>query len=41
MAARDGFSSGEFVDFFLGWFGVDVAGDDVPLKAGESPVEEE
>ncbi len=23
-----GFSFGEFVDFFLGWFGVDVAGDD-------------
>ena len=35
------FSPGEFVDFFLGWFGVDIAGDDVPLEAGESQVEEE
>ena len=39
--AKAGFSPGEFVDFFLGWFGVDIAGDDVPLKARESPVEEE
>ncbi len=25
-----GFSLGEFVDFLLGWFGVDIAGDDTP-----------
>ncbi|MCZ6692164.1 MAG: hypothetical protein O7H41_21480 [Planctomycetota bacterium] len=41
IGARAGFSPGEFVDFLLGWFGVDIAGDDVPLEAGESPVEEE
>ncbi|MCZ6691919.1 MAG: hypothetical protein O7H41_20215 [Planctomycetota bacterium] len=38
VGARAGFSPGEFVDFFLGWFGVDIAGDDVPLQAGVSPV---
>lgn len=26
--ARVGFSPGEFLDFLLGWFGVDIAGDD-------------
>ena len=31
--ARAGFSPGEFVDFLLGWFGVDIAGDDRPLTA--------
>ncbi|MCZ6691323.1 MAG: hypothetical protein O7H41_17180 [Planctomycetota bacterium] len=31
--ARAGFSPGEFVDFLLGWFGVDIAGDDRPLEA--------
>ncbi|MCZ6689741.1 MAG: hypothetical protein O7H41_09070 [Planctomycetota bacterium] len=41
MGARVGFSPGEFVDFFLGWFGVDIAGDDVPLAAEKLPVEEE
>ena len=41
VGARVGFSPGEFVDFFLGWFGADIAGDDIPLKARESPVEEE
>jgi len=28
VCARVGFSPGEFVDFVLGWFGVDIAGDD-------------
>ena len=41
IGARAGFSPGEFVDFFLGWFGVDIAGDDVPLRAWELAVEEE
>ncbi|MCZ6691091.1 MAG: hypothetical protein O7H41_15995, partial [Planctomycetota bacterium] len=30
VGVRAGFSPGEFVDFLLGWFGVDIAGDDVP-----------
>ncbi|MCZ6691298.1 MAG: hypothetical protein O7H41_17055 [Planctomycetota bacterium] len=38
--ARAGFSPGEFVDFFLGWFGVDIARDDVAVETGEPPVEE-
>lgn len=29
--AKVGFSPGQFVDFVLGWFGADIAGDDVPL----------
>ncbi|MCZ6691917.1 MAG: hypothetical protein O7H41_20205 [Planctomycetota bacterium] len=41
VGVRAGFSPGEFVDFFLGWFGVDIAGDDVPLQAWVSPVEVE
>jgi hypothetical protein len=24
-----GFSPGEFLDFLLGWFGIEIAGDDV------------
>ena len=38
---RVAFSPGEFVDFFLGWFGVDIAGDDVPLNVGDLPGEKE
>ena len=34
------FNPAELLDFFLGWFGVDIAGDDVPLDATESPVQE-
>lgn len=30
-----GFSPGEFLDFLLGWFGVDIAGDDRALAATE------
>ena len=45
MSARAGFSPGEFVDFLLGWFGVDIAGDDRGLepeeKAGEGVGEEQ
>jgi hypothetical protein len=29
--AQAGFSPGEFVDFVLGWFGVDIADDDIPF----------
>ena len=29
---RLGFSPGEFVDFLLGWFGLDIAGDDRALN---------
>ena len=32
IGARAGFSPGEFVDFLLGWVGVDIAGDDRPVK---------
>ncbi len=32
IGARAGFSPGEFLDFLLGWFGVDVADDDRPLE---------
>ena len=39
--ARAGFSPGEFVDVILGWFGVDIAGDDIPVQVAKSPVEEE
>ena len=35
------FNPAEFLDFLLGWFGVDIAGDDVMLEARESPVGEE
>ena len=35
------FNPAELLDFFLGWFGVDITGDDVPLQARESPVEKE
>ena len=41
IGVRAGFSPGQFVDFFLGWFGVDIAGDDVPSQAGDLPVENE
>ncbi|MCZ6691122.1 MAG: hypothetical protein O7H41_16160 [Planctomycetota bacterium] len=33
IGVRAGFSPGEFVDFLLGWFGVDIAGDDVRVKS--------
>jgi hypothetical protein len=32
VCARVGFSPGEFVDFLLGWFGIDIAGDDREWK---------
>ena len=32
-ARRRRFSPGEFVDFVLGWFGVDIADDDRALQA--------
>ena len=38
--ARAGFSPGEFVDFLLGWFGVDIAGDDRLLSPEEVPFPE-
>lgn len=43
VGARVGFSPGEFVDFLLGWFGVDIAGDDearrfIPIR--EDPPED-
>ena len=42
--ARAGFSPGELLDFLLGWFGVDIAGDDRGLgpeeKTGEGVGEE-
>ena len=31
VGASVGFSPGEFVDFLLGWFGLDIAGDDRPF----------
>ncbi len=31
VGARVGFSPGEFLDFILGWFGVDIACDDSPV----------
>ncbi|MCI0341317.1 MAG: hypothetical protein L0216_09240 [Planctomycetales bacterium] len=34
VCARVGFSPGEFLDFVLGWFGIDIAGDD---RAYEPP----
>ena len=33
--ARAGFSPGELLDFLLGWFGVDIAGDDRSLEREE------
>ena len=36
--AKAGFSPGEFVDFLLGWFGVDIAGDDRGMGPEEKPV---
>ena len=38
LGARVGFSPGEFVDFLLGWFGVDIAGDDREMGPEEKPV---
>ena len=38
--ARAGFSPGEFVDFLLGWFGVDIAGDDWRVDEVERTVED-
>ena len=37
--ARAGFSPGEFVDFLLGWIGVDIAGDDRGLEPEEKASE--
>ncbi len=34
---RVGFSPGEFLDFLLGWFGADIAGDDPPPPTGAPP----
>ena len=34
-----GFSPGELLDFVLGWFGVDIAGDDDPLAPKEEPAQ--
>ncbi len=31
VGASVGFSPGEFLDFLLGWFGLDIAGDDTPI----------
>lgn len=36
---RVGFSPGEFVDFLLGWFGLDIAGDDTTWRSGDMGVE--
>ena len=45
VTAKAGFSPGEFVDFLLGWFGVDIAGNDRGLgpeeKAGEGVGEQQ
>ena len=38
--ARVGFSPGELVDFLLGWFGADIAGDDRRLEDVEHPLED-
>ena len=35
VGVRVGFSPGEFVDFVLGWFGLDIAGDDRELPKSE------
>ena len=40
LGFKAGFSPGEFVDFLLGWFGVDIAGDDRPLEPEEAPTPE-
>jgi hypothetical protein len=32
LSARAGFSPGQFADFLLGWFGLDIAGDDTAGK---------
>ncbi|MCZ6687975.1 MAG: hypothetical protein O7H41_00020 [Planctomycetota bacterium] len=41
VGVRAGFSPGEFLDFILGWFGVDIAGDDqhapYPREPGLTP----
>jgi hypothetical protein len=37
---RAGFSPGEFLDFLLGWFGIDIAGDDAPAVTRERPAQE-
>ncbi|MCI0651938.1 MAG: hypothetical protein L0Z55_08645 [Planctomycetes bacterium] len=39
VGARAGFNPGELLDFFLGWFGVDIYGDDV--SRGEAPPDEQ
>ncbi len=41
LGARVGFSPGEFLDFLLGWFGIDIAGDDASLeRPSEAPTDE-
>ena len=40
IGARVGFSPGEFLDFLLGWVGIDIAEDDVGLESDEPPPEE-
>ena len=40
VGARAGFSPGEFVDFLLGWVGVDIAGDDRALTTVKAPAVE-
>ena len=38
---RVALNPGEFMDFLLGWFGVDIAGDDTSLEeASEAPADE-
>ncbi|MCI0342602.1 MAG: hypothetical protein L0216_15920 [Planctomycetales bacterium] len=42
VVVRAGVSPGEFLDFLLGWFGLDIAGDDTRLRPrGGAPREEE
>jgi hypothetical protein len=41
LGARLGFSFGQFADFLLGWFGLDIAGDDSPTAAEQARLHEE
>lgn len=41
LGVRAGFSPGEFLDFLLGWSGVDIAGDDRRLDRRERSTESE
>ena len=36
LYTRAGFSPGEFLDFLLGWVGIDIAGDDVELEEADT-----